>query len=382
MPLNDPAAPVSGVRNPAARALLNGTPIAGLEQVTVRQTAYYQPDTFSADVAIDSDPSFDMAWWSNQDTIQVEIQLALPAPGQSPAWKTLIIGNVDRLDFEPTTRTVHIHGRDLGGLLQDTRTLETFVNQSAAEAAQTLAARHGLSCNASSSGLVGQYYELEHSSQALGTGHTATNEWDVLARLAKNEGLLLWVDGKTLNLQSAADLSSSNSWRVAWTPPAGPGQTPVSNVWGLQFGREMTLAPDIKVTVLTHQPRVRKRHKVTITATKETAQTASGKARRKQEYVFIRPNMTPDQAKAFANAMLDQLSKHERRIDFSMPGEFALSPRGGAILAGTGTAWDQSYFVVEIDRDWSVQGGFVQRILAKNQSPAALATETETVDDG
>jgi hypothetical protein len=378
--MNDPTAPLPGVRNPVWRVHINNTPITGLVRANARVTSYYQPDTWNATIATDADPQFTPAWWSQQETIQVEIQVALPAPGQPPSWVSLIVGNSDRIEFDPVTRLVELHGRDFGALLQDTRTLETFANQTAAEAAQIIAARHRLLCSASSGGLVGQYYQLEHSVQSLGTGHTSTNEWDLLARLAKAEGLLLWVGGNMVRLKALDPLTKENCWQIAWTPPAGPGQAPACNVWNLRLGREMTLAPDIKVTVLTHQPRVRKRHKVSITASKAVASTSGSKTKRVQEYVFIRPNLTPDEAKQFANAMLTQLSKHERQISFEMPGELTLTPRCGAILAGTGTAWDQSYYVTEIERSVSQRTGFTQRVLAKNQSPVVLAAETETTD--
>src|SRR6185437_15125751 len=192
MALNDPTAPVSGVRGPRWRALLNGTPLGGLKEAEVRQTAYYQPDTFHAVFAIDADPAFPLSWWSNQDTIQVEIQAALPSsPTDTPAWQSLIIGNSDRIHLDPVSRLVDVDGRDLGGQLQDARTTETFANQSAAEISATLAARHGMTANAQAPALVGQYYELEHSRQGLGVGHNGTTEWDLLAHLAKDQGLAL-----------------------------------------------------------------------------------------------------------------------------------------------------------------------------------------------
>ncbi len=81
--------------------------------------------------------------------------------------------------------------------------------------------------------------------------------------------------------------------------------------------REQALAKDIVVKVQTWEVRHRKKHTVTATRTL----TAGGHSKTAQTYVFNRTNLTPDKAMAFAQTMLAQLTKHERRIEFAMPGE-------------------------------------------------------------
>ena len=57
-----------------------------------------------------------------------------------------------------------------------------------------------------------------------------------------------------------------------------------------------------------------------------------------------------------------------------MPGELTLSPRSMLTLSGTGTAFDQSYFIDTIERVLNFETGFTQHIRAKNSSPRNQST--------
>ena len=48
--------------------------------------------------------------------------------------------------------------------------------------------------------------------------------------------------------------------------------------------------------------------------------------------------------------MLAELTRHERVVIATMPGDLRITPRSMIVLAGTSTAFDQSYFVDEIER--------------------------------
>jgi hypothetical protein len=83
----------------------------------------------------------------------------------------------------------------------------------------------------------------------------------------------------------------------------------------------------------------------------------------------MRPNLTPDKALAVAQQRLSELSRHERVIEFSMPGELALTPRSTIQLDGTGTDFDQAYYIDSIERTFRPQTGFIERVRASNSSP-------------
>ena len=92
----------------------------------------------------------------------------------------------------------------------------------------------------------------------------------------------------------------------------------------------------------------------------------------------MRPNLTPNQALQLAQSRLAELTQHERVIELLMPGELTLTPRSMLLLTGTGTGFDQVYYIDMIERDLHLASGFTQRIRAKNTSPR---TETTTPAD-
>ena len=57
-----------------------------------------------------------------------------------------------------------------------------------------------------------------------------------------------------------------------------------------------------------------------------------------------------------------------------MPGELSLSPRSIVVLEGTGTEFDQTYYVDVIERRLNQDGGLTQRVLGKNTSPRTETT--------
>jgi hypothetical protein len=62
---------------------------------------------------------------------------------------------------------------------------------------------------------------------------------------------------------------------------------------------------------------------------------------------------------------LAQLSAHAVEISFEMPGDLTTMPRGGIMLSGTGTSFDGTYEVAEVERRISFERGFTQSVLAR-----------------
>ena len=75
-------------------------------------------------------------------------------------------------------------------------------------------------------------------------------------------------------------------------------------------------------------------------------------------------------AQARAEAIYRDLVRHERVIEGRMAGELKVTPRRQLVLSGTGTTWDQTYWIDTVVRSLSVSGGFEQRVTARNQSPS------------
>ncbi len=252
--------------------------------------------------------------------------------------------------------TTSLEGRDLAGRLLDAKTQETFSNQTASEIAETLAARHELTANVTATtALAGRYYANEHDRITLGQFARATTEWDLLTFLAAREGFEVFVSGTTLNFGPLP----ANTQAFSLTP---------EQCISLSLDHALTLARDIQVTVKSWNTRQQKAFTQTATS---SAARQSGSVPRK--IVVVRPNLAPNDALQLAQRILADLSSHERIVSAELPGELALSPRSQVTLSGTGTDFDQVYYVSELSRHFGLDQGFVQTIRLKNVAAANQA---------
>jgi hypothetical protein len=194
---------------------------------------------------------------------------------------------------------------------------------------------------------VGRYWELEHDSLTLNAAGRATTEWDLLVTLAKREGFDLWVSATTLNL-------------LAPDPSAAPAVVPMASVVSLRLSRELTFAGDIVVTVKSWHSRAG-------STCVQTARTQRGAATFR-EYVYVVPNLTADVAQTYAQNVLTQLTEHELVASVEMPGELTLAPRMQMLLQGTGTIFDTTLRIDEIERRLHATRGFSQRLRARAAS--------------
>jgi phage protein D len=254
--------------------------------------------------------------------------------------------------------TLVLEGRDLTAALIEARTQETFANRTSSEIATLLAGRHGLTSDVQATTTpVGRYWQLQHDRITLDAFCRATTESDLLVMLARIEGFEVWVTGTVLHFRPVpAQTIPSMVLRAATTASGAP------NVTELHLERALTLARDIEVTVKSWHSRAGQAY--TQAAKSVRAKKGSGKV---QRYVYVVPNLTPEQALALAQQRLAELSQHERVVTATMPGELTLAPRTLVRVEGTGTSFDQDYWIHEISRQLS-PGGFTQRVLARNLS--------------
>lgn len=341
--------PVSSVRHPTLAVLAAGNLLAGVETAEIVANSHLGADRFRVALALDANP---VALWA-AGAIPIEIRIGL-----DNAWASLLQGNVDHLEIDPLRGTVTLEGRDLTAALIAARTQETFENRTASEIATILAGRHGLAADVTpTSTPVGRYYQSEHDRVTLDQFARATTEWDLLVFLAQHEGFDVWVSGATLYFHPPA------------TAASGALLTPADCI-ELRLDRALSFAGSIEVVVKSWNSRQK-------TAFAETASSAGGfgvedaAAGGVQQYVYVRPNLTPADALQLAQRILAELLAHERMVTATLPGELSLAPRDLLTLAGTGTDFDQTYVICEVERRLSFAEGFVQRVRAKNLAPGA-----------
>ena len=336
--LSDPA-----LRSPRMRVLVDGALLQGATAAFVESNNHYAADRFHLAVAMGADPSRSMAAWAEAASADIEVQATL----DGWSWTSLIEGTVDQLEMDPLAGRLRLFGRDRSAALIEARTTETFANRTASEIAVILAGRHGLAAKVQSTSTpVGRYWQLEHDQITLDQFNQATTEWDLLVTLAEREGFDVWVSGRTLFFQSPA---------ISGTTPAVLRPGDLSGLW---LERALALAERVEVTVKSWHSRQG-------AMICENASSAPGHEGRVRRYVYVVPNLTPESARLLARTRLAELVQHERVLIAEMPGDLTLTPRTTLALEGTGTAFDQTYRIDEIERRLHVVHGFTQCIRAR-----------------
>ena len=69
-----------------------------------------------------------------------------------------------------------------------------------------------------------------------------------------------------------------------------------------------------------------------------------------------------------ANSLLADLTRHEKVLSASLPGDNLLTTRAMVKLVGTGTDWDQVYYPDTVHRSLSMAGGYRMELRAKNHA--------------
>jgi len=332
--------PTSSLRTPTLNVLADGAVIPGVLDLDILDNAHFAAGRFRLRAAM---PAAQAATLLDADTV-LDLQVSF---GSLPT--SLIQGQADSIHIDPIRNTIEIDGRDLTARLLDARSQETFANQTSSEIATTLAGRHSLTpVVTATTTLAGRYYGAEHDRITLGQFSRATTEWDLLTFLAAREGFEVFVSGQSLYFQ-----------------PRNQTATPVLLTPGdcvtLSLERALTLARDIEVTVKSWNTRNQ-------AAFTQTARSAANGSRggTPQRIVVVRPNLQPNDALQLAQRILADLTAHERIVHVDLPGELTLTSRSLITLSGTGTDFDQTYYIAELDRHFSVAHGYTQRLRLKN----------------
>jgi phage protein D len=430
MSLNNPTIQPNA-RAPRLRVMFGQVEIPGAKTASVTTNNWYQADTFDLSFALYADRAFGPLWWSQQDDMLVDIQIGYDAGG-SVAWKSILVGAVESTELHPHTGEVIVRGKDLSVRFIQAKTQETFQNQTSSEIAKTLAGRHGMTADVTdTTTLVARYWQQDHVNTTSGAAGGAipqaapslgprtpagvvayekqygaaalstalagtyqnnnrtisshgqfsriTTEWDLLTTLARHEGFDLYVTGTVLHFNPAT-APDATPWVVNWTQPQIDRAVSfgrASNVNDLNLQRSLTLARDIEVQVRSwHSGKGTGFTKTAKAIGTKRAQAASGKSgfgNHVQRYVYVIPNLTEDQALKRAQSILADLSKFERVISWAEPGELTLTPRNMVRLQGTGTDFDQAYFIDSIERRIAFGEGFTMHVRAKNRDSRSQA---------
>jgi len=310
--------------------------VAGVLDVEISSNSYLSADRYRLRVSLTA--SGYAMWAANQ--IELDIQLGLDG-----AWTSMILGLADCVEVDPARGEVLVEGRDLTARFITARTQENFENRTASDIATTLALRQGLAPAVTpTTALVGRDFQNDHSRTTLDQHAKSTTEWDLLTRLAEQEGFDVWVTGRVLNFSPLA----LDDAPLLLTP---------EDCISIRLERNLALSSGLSVSVKSWD--CRGNQAITQTA------AISGNAGTAASYVVVRPNMGAEAAQSLAQRILAQMAQQARRVAIEMPGDLTTQPRDTLVVAGTGTDFDGIYILTAVERRMSFQHGFLQTIEAR-----------------
>ena len=351
------------LRQPRIQILLAGAIIPGLVSMEVDSNSHYQADTWRATMALNAIGGHTMDWWGSDSitgqTFTLQARL-LP----SDPWKTLIVGEADKVELDVVNGGVSLSGRDLTGRLIDAKTQKAYKNQTASQVITALAQERGLNpVVTATTTLVSRYYQQDHDRVTQDQFSRVSTEWDLAKYLAQQEGFDLFVDGQDLHFQPQPAVKP-DPFVVTWDAAARS-----SNVLDIKLERSLTLAKDVLVVVRSWNSR-QGRAFTRMSGKGGANSVQSGKA---QRYTYTFPNLSEDAAQKKADDLRAEISQHERNAVLTLPVELVLTPRGMVSLQGFGTSWDQPYYVASISRAFN-EDGTQETVNLKNVSPESQAT--------
>lgn len=345
------------LRQPRGLVKVNGRAMPSWVSWSWDGNPLYQADTFSVFLSLSGMSGRDAAWWAAQNDLEVELFAGFPADASSydeSDLESLFIGVADDLAIDWNTQALTLTGRDLTAGFLDNKTSEKFPNKTSSQIAETLAGRRGLTPVVTATKTkVGAFYKTDHV--RLEDDRT---EWDLLTWLAREEGFVVFVQGRELHFGPAP---TKATYQVSYVA-GDTARTPSGNFVRLTTSHGLTVAKDITVTVRSWNSKQKR-------AFTRKATRSKGAGAKAQNYVYTIPGLLPEQAQQRANQLLAELSKHEMKLRLDGPADNSLKKSDLIQVQGTGTAFDQTYFPDSVHREIDRDGGYVWSVSAKNHSP-------------
>lgn len=356
----------SRLRQPRGAVKINGETVSGWLEFDADENEFSQPDTFSVAFAMAGLPeSKGVDWWSRQEKVDVELYAGFPSDptNYSDADLDLIFSGVgDDIGLDFTGRTISLVGRDKTKLLMDAKSSEKNTNVTASDIATKIAGKHGLTPKVTATQTkVGKYYQIDQVDLK-----DERTDWDLLTWLAREEGFMVFVRGDELHFREKPD-AGQDPYVVEYRPPTAT-ELAQGSASLIRCGRSLTVARGVKVIVKSWNSKQKK-------AFERTASRGGGGDGPPQEYRYTIANLTPDQVKARAEQLLEEISRHAMTLNVDGPADNILKIDDVIRLQGTGTACDQVYYPQSISRSLSISDGYRWMVSAKNKTPESEGSD-------
>ncbi|CAG2136108.1 phage late control D family protein [Cupriavidus numazuensis] len=363
-----PAQP--SARQPRAIVKVAGVIVPAWVRWEVSNNTYYQADTFRVIFAANAlPPETDANWLSDQKEAVVEIFAGFPADPMSYSetdLDSLIYGQIDDVEYDPVGTTVTVTGRDLTAVFIDTKALVQYQNFTSSQIAEKLATSHGLTVSGPTTNTpAGTFYAYDHVLQM-----EERSEWDLLTYLAQSEGYLCYVRGKTLHFEPRPT-EPGDPYEIRWS--VDEDGLPAANVQDLKLSRSMTVAKGVTVLVRSWHSRQAKDFTAYYPTKGKTIQPGNASPHgSRQVYVIRRGGLTQEAATDLAQKTHREITQHEMNLWAILPADNILTQTAMLRLTGTGTKFDQDYYLDAITRSMSVQNGYLMTVSAKNHNPETV----------
>jgi phage protein D len=363
-----PVLPVA--RSPRAIVKVAGVIVTGWVSWSVENNTLYQADTFRVVFAVNQLPDETNAmWFSDQSEAFVEIFAGFPADPQNFSetdLTSLIYGRVDDIDYDPVSTTITLTGRDLTAAFIDSKRSLQFQNMTSSQIATKLAQEHGLTpVVTATTKRAGNIYAYDHVRQM-----NQRSEWDLLSFLADEEGYIVYVKGKELHFEPRPD-EQAEPYEIRWE--INEQGLPVANVMDLVLSRSLTVAKGVTVVVRSWNAKQAKGFTAYYPSKGKSTQAGQASPFGNQQiYSIVRGGLTAEQASFLAQKTHREITQHEMKLRARLPADDDLTTTSMLRLTGTGTKFDQDYYVDSITRSMSVTEGYVMTASAKNHNPETV----------
>jgi phage protein D len=367
--------PVSEARTPRALIKLNDTVIRKIETIDYVENNYYQPDSFRVDLPLynlTDNGEINIEYWLSQGAVMVEILMGFPKDpvnyGVSDL-QSMVIGGINDVSirvFDNGGGFVSFNGFDLSKKFADNKIVEKYPQHTASQIATALAIKRGLTPVVTpTKTLVGVYY----AQQFVQLGNETT-EWDLLTYLAQREGFQVFVRGTSLYFKPRTT-ETPDPYKIPVTT-AENGKISSMNGSRLVLYKNYNYARDVTVNVRSWsigvgrvqvQAKGQKTKKPLVGARAQTIGET-------QTFDYFIPGLSKQQATERAQALLQDISAHERLLEIDKPGDNILRKDSLIQITGLSPSADQTYFPDTITRRMHCgTGEYSMNIRAKNHSP-------------
>jgi len=328
-------------------------------ECSIHTSQHQTADTFAATFALDDPATPGAAWWANTAPINVTIMATNDAATGSMT--QMFQGGVDKVDINWNKRLVEISGRDNTSEMLEAKTNEKWLNKQPQDIITDLAGRVGMTVQFSGTppDRAGLRYNQDYNRIS-----ELDSYWNVIVRLAREMSCIAYVKGTVLYIQPW-DYIGGGDFAITYVPPSATGAA-LGNVIKLATARDLVVAQDVEVT---HQSWQQKQGQA-IESKWYSAGTGGLFSHRLKA-----ANLTKQQQDAVAAGRLEEITSHERTLTFVTYGDVTLQPGMSVTLSGTGTAFDMTYVISDIEHNWSWAQGYLMTVNVRNKDPGRAKTQ-------